>query len=461
MFRKSILVLGIVSLVVIGFSVSAQAGDPFLRDIMMKALGGLLFSDQNLSKNNNQSCMSCHHPDAKFADPDNAKDPENKPVSDGSFRDRFGGRNAPTAAYAAFIPKLFWDGELFIGGMFWDGRASGLDTTATGDLGTGPTGSPLADQAKGPFLNPVEMANDSQASVVAKVRSADYAWMYRIVFPGVLNDPSKVEEAYNNIALAIAAFEKSVALNKFNSRFDKFVAEQGGDVSTFGVTVLADGFRKYKGPGKNFKSKYFSREEAEGLALFNADSETQLGVTVPGGTKGGGMCYLCHITERHDATAYGESSVMPANPFRADGTYPPMLTDFSYDNLGIPKNLMIANLNIDYGLGDHSRVTELKSLYAPLVVDPGTGIATDEQGKFKVSSLRDVANTAPYGHNGFFPTLKEIVHFYNTRDNPWPGESFPPAEVPATVNGSELGNLGLLDDQEDKIVAFLKTLSDN
>ena len=85
MFRKSILVLGIVSLVVIGFSVSAQAGDPFLRDIMMKALGGLLFSDQNLSKNNNQSCMSCHHPDAQFADPDNAEDPENIPVSDGSY----------------------------------------------------------------------------------------------------------------------------------------------------------------------------------------------------------------------------------------------------------------------------------------------------------------------------------------------------------------------------------------
>jgi cytochrome c peroxidase len=480
MLRRSILVFGIVSLVVIGFSVSAQAGDPFIRDIMMKALGGLLFSDKNLSLNSNQSCKSCHHPDAKFADPDNANDPVNKPVSDGSITGALGGRNAPTASYAAFIPKLFWDGELYIGGMFWDARASGLATSATAKIGAGPTFDPLADQAKGPFLNPLEMAMPDEDSVVARVRSADYAWMYRIVFPGALQDTSiqGIKIAYDNIALAIAAFEKSVALNKFNSRFDKFVAEQGGDVGKFGIKEIFDNegnliFRKYAGPPKGFKSKYFSYQEADGLALFNADSETQLGA-VPGlkGNNVGGMCYLCHITERHNPD-YGPSSTMPPNPFRADGTYPPLLSDFSYDNLGIPKstNPLIAGNPVDYGLGDASRVAELATLN-PVVVDYEDGPATFEKGKFKVSSLRNLAKTAPYAHNGYFATMKEIVHFYNTRDalpkceelgitavegvNCWPT-----SEVPDTVNGDELGNLGLSGAQEDKIVAFLKTLSDN
>ena len=87
-----------------------------------------------------------------------------------------------------------------------------------------------------------------------------------------------------------------------------------------------------------------------------------------------------------------------------------------------------------------------------LVVDPETGIATDEQGKFKVSSLRNVGNTAPYGHNGYFATLKEIVHFYNTRDRLGRGIIRTSAKSLATVNGDELGHLGLSSAQEDKIV---------
>ena len=61
-----------------------------------------------------------------------------------------------------------------------------------------------------------------------------------------------------------------------------------------------------------------------------------------------------------------------------------------------------------------------------------------------------------YGHNGVFKTLKEIVHFYNTRDV----GAWPQPEVPANVNTDELGNLGLTPAEEDAIVAFLKTLSD-
>ena len=83
---------------------------------------------------------------------------------------------------------------------------------------------------------------------------------------------------------------------------------------------------------------------------------------------------------------------------------------------------MIANPNIDFGLGDNSRLDELLSVYEnspnkdPDYTPTTDQIAGAEQGKFKVSSLRNVGKTAPYGHNGYFATLKEIVHFYNTRD---------------------------------------------
>ncbi len=425
-----------------------------------ESLGKELFEDLNLSMNKNQACNSCHNSLVKFADPDNALAPDARPVSQGSDTTLFGGRNAPTATYAAFSPKLHWDANdaLFIGGIFWDGRASGQPTTATAtgpELGrTKPTGDPLADQAKGPFLNPVEMRLSKLEDVVSTVMNSKSGKQFIKIFGKDIYDKNglNVPVAYNKIAEAIAAFEASMEFNKFSSRFDKFVQEQGGDVSQFGVKLVGE-FREYVGPPKGFKSKYLTYDEADGLALFNADSETQL---YGSGSNVGGMCYLCHLTERHD-TDYGNNSTQAVNPHTSNGTYPPMLTDFSYDNLGIPVNPRIAVLSgtqaIDYGLGGNERVGELKVLYSGANAD-------DEAGKFKVTTLRNIAETAPYGHNGYFPTLYSIVHFYNTRDKAWPGESFPAAEVPGTVNKDELGNLGLNFEQETKLVLFLKTLTD-
>jgi cytochrome c peroxidase len=121
-----------------------------------------------------------------------------------------------------------------------------------------------------------------------------------------------------------------------------------------------------------------------------------------------------------------------------------LFTDFSYDNIGIPKNPVIDRLR--------------REALAP---DLGLGVTVNDQGlngAFKVMTLRNIAKTAPYGHNGYFNTLKEIVHFYNTRDVPEAG--WPAPEVPENVNNAELGNLGLTSAEEDDIVAFLKTLSD-
>ena len=78
-------------------------------------------------------------------------------------------------------------------------------------------------------------------------------------------------------------------------------------------------------------------------------------------------------------------------------------------------------------------------------------------------TLRNIGLTAPYAHNGFFTRLKDITHFYNTRDVPGAlpkGADWPPPEYPDTINVDELGNLGLSDDDEDALVEFMKTLDD-
>lgn len=442
------------------------AGTAFAGD-QLENLGKAIYNDLNLSLNQNQSCQTCHHPSSGFADGENRVAPTVLPVSDGSIPTLFGGRNAPTAAYAGFSPIFHFDGELFVGGLFWDGRATGrMDVTATGDLGDGPTGDPLADQAKGPFGNPVEMALtlantgvSTEEAVIAIIQASDYADKFEKVFgPNAFAD---IGQAYNNASLAIAAFERSKKPNAFSSKFDKFVAEQGGDVSNFGVEVQPDGFRKYVGPPAGFKSKAFSYDEADGLAIFNSDSYTQMGVEQADGLNGG-MCYLCHLTENH-VVAAGDPNIPENGP--APGVYNPVLTDFTYDNLGIPVNPQIAVLAgpqpIDLGLG--GQIAQLDAAYGSMYPD-----VADEEGKFKVSSLRNLARTAPYGHNGFFATIYDIVHFYNTRDvlDPCgPGgivgqDCWPVPEVPETVNTDELGNLDLTLAQEQKLVLFLETLED-
>jgi cytochrome c peroxidase len=111
-------------------------------------------------------------------------------------------------------------------------------------------------------------------------------------------------------------------------------------------------------------------------------------------------------------------------------------------------------------------------------VDLGLGFVkgSSENGKFKVPTLRGVDKrpnkgfVKNFGHNGYFKSLKEIVHFYNTRDTlsvcppGSPGEKttcWPEPEVSENVNKEEVGDLGLTDEEEDAIVEFLTTLSDS
>ena len=348
----------------VGISEASMTG----RTLTQKqTLGKRLFFDKNLSTPIGQACADCHSPETGFASPN-----ADQPVSQGVHKDRFGNRNDLPAAYASFSPKFHYDSDegIYVGGQFWDGRAADL-----------------MEQAKGPFLNPLEMANPDAKAVVEKVSESEYADLFRKAFGiAAFDDPN---EAYDMVAEAIAAYEQSSELNQFTSKYDLYLA---------GKVALTE-------------------REQGGLELFEDEEK--------------GNCAACH----------------PSKP-GADGT-PPLFTDFTYDNLGTPKNpenpfyYLSKELNpdgvnfVDLGLG-------------------GVLNKPSENGKFKVPSLRNVAKTSPYLHNGIFKDLRQVVVFYNTRDvGPWP-----PPELDTNVNRDELGDLGLTQQEIDDVVAFLLTLTD-
>ncbi len=358
----------------------------------IEELGKKLFFDERLSVNGKQSCATCHAPEAGWTGPDSDINFMTA-VYPGALPSRFGNRKPPTAAYGGESPVLYYDEEeeLWIGGMFWDARATGWTL-----------GDPLAEQAQGPFLNPVEQALPGAKQVILRVKTSDYAGLFEEVWgPGSLDPVKDVDGTYERIARSIAAYERSAEVNPFSSKFDYYL----------------------KGEAE------LTPEEALGLELF----------------EGKAMCSLCHISE---PGPNGE---------------PPLFTDFTYDNLGVPKNpdnpfyTMPRKLNpdgfdwVDYGLGAFLKSAGYpEEVYAP------------EMGKQKVPTLRNVDKrphegfVKVYGHNGFFKSLEEIVHFYNTRDV----ADWPPPEVPENVNDEELGDLGLTAEEEAALVAFMKTLSD-
>ncbi len=343
-------------------------------------LGKLLYFDTNLSTPVGQSCASCHEPSAGFADPNNRL-----PVSQGVLpQNRFGNRNSPTAAYAAYSPDfgiITEDGEtLYAGGQFWDGRAKDL-----------------VEQAKGPFLNPLEMNNPNKRTVIVKIKNSEYAGFFQEVTGVDLKDlsHSNVELAYNKVAEAIASYEGTSEVNQFSSKYDLYVA---------GEVQLTD-------------------EETLGLELF----------------EGRALCSQCHPSE--------------PGPYADQALF----TDYTYDNLGTPKNMDNPFYNlprkfnpegagfIDYGLGGF-----LKS--------GGTMGWENEAGKVKVPTLRNIAVTSPYMHNGVFGSLTQVVDFYNTRDNV--SSNWPAPEVAENVNIDELGDLGLNETEITALVAFMETLTD-
>jgi cytochrome c peroxidase len=394
-------------------------------------LGFSLFFDKSLSLNGNQSCADCHMASAGWTG-HNSSINAHGAAYEGSVKDRFGNRKPPSAAYATASPVLHFDSheELFVGGNFWDGRATGEKL-----------GNPAADQALGPFLNPVEQALPDNACVIHKVCTAKYPVSLDSVWPGAcdiawpdniqavcngkapaqsltIKDRDKVDKAYDYVGLAIAAFENSDMVNPYTSKYDYYLA---GRVK-------------------------LSAEETQGMELFQDK----------------GKCAACH----------------PMEP--GPNGEPPLFTDFTFDNLGVPRNpenpwyAMPKKFNpdgtkwIDNGLGEFLASREDYKQHAQA-----------NYAKQKVPTVRNVDKrpssdfVKAYMHNGYFKTLKGLVNFYNTRDtkpackNPLTTEAdalaqgcWPQAELTANMNREELGDLQLTDAEEDAIVAFMKALSD-
>jgi cytochrome c peroxidase len=380
-------------------------------------LGQLAFEDANLSVNRNQSCRTCHEPAEGFAGALTGV-PQQGSAIQGSVAGKFGARKPPTAAYATLAPVFSSSGG-GSGGVFWDGRATGQVL-----------GSPAADQALGPFLNPVEQGLPDAACLVYRVRNASYAAVYtaawgadidQIAFPANVEtvcatpvaaageyvslsaaDRQRVTTAYYNIARSIAQYEAS--FNRFTSRADA-------------GTLTA--------------------QEQEGLKLFSGKAK----------------CQQCHLNK---ATAA-------------------VFTDFKFHNLGLPRNP--ANVQFNYVTG---------------AFDPGLGGVTGNAaqiGKFRTPTTRNVGLgvNRRYMHNGVLTSLKQVVDFYNTRDvlrtctaaeiavlqpaqygsydpdgagplvaaNCWP-----PSEVAQNRDTKQMGNLGLSEAQVNAIVAYLLAMTD-
>ncbi|HID49431.1 MAG TPA: c-type cytochrome [Chromatiales bacterium] len=221
-------------------------------------VGKMIFEDTRLSANRNQSCATCHAASAGFADPDVSKA---NPVSEGSIAGKFGDRNAPPSAYAKFAPAFeqIMDpvrGLIYAGGQFLDGRRDTLE-----------------QQAKDPFLNPVEMANPNKQAVVDKVQNGPYADQFMAVYGS--NVFTDTDTAFDRIAEAIAAFERSDEMNPFNSRFDCF---QKDPVQYPLDTQEQMGLNVFQGKGKCANCHTLDTDPVSGKILFTNFQYFNIGV---------------------------------------------------------------------------------------------------------------------------------------------------------------------------------------
>jgi len=286
----------------------------------------------------------------------------------------------------------------------------GFDEEGTPNGGFNHDGSvdTLAAQSERPLLAANEMANLTRVAVVAKLRKAPYARQFRQVFGDSSLDD--VDTAFAKLGLALERYQiESAEFQPFSSKYDAYLA---------GNAEL-------------------TAAEMRGLKLFNDEKK--------------GNCAACHPSAQRD------------------GGKPPLFTDFTYDALGVARNVAIpANADPQYadlGLCRSGRT--------------GRAAQGDSCGKFKVPTLRNVATRQVFFHNGQINSLRDSVAFYVQRDT-HPQAWYPrkarkqiakfndlPAKYRGNVNvdevpyGGKPGGRPVLNDQEiDDVVAFLRTLTD-
>jgi cytochrome c peroxidase len=396
----------------------------------------------------------------------------------GTVHFRAGKRTAQRHTYAPFFPVLQFNQEqqLFFGGNFWDSRATGYRLR-----------NPDAEQAQGPPVDTQEMGFPDTACVAFRLQQSVYRPLFELLwgkdslnihFPEDTEDicetpggaavfrgnpepiklkPEERTEAqsvYDHWGSSIDAYEQSVQVSNFTSKFDAFL-----------------------------KGNYtMSADEMAGFKLFN----------------GKGNCNSCHVDGRGTTLQPGQvdtSTTATANP--------PLFTCFGSANEGLPLNPrnafyyqttpdsfgFIAN-PFGFGYRDLGMGTFLRSGFGsgPNPNRTWRQFAPSVDGQFQVATIRNVAMAPPqcptteapgpyfqkeFFHNGYIKSLKQLVHFYNTRDvykfNVTSGHC-PPGRtekvdcwpMPEVKNNLDMttGKLGLSDQEENLIVAFLQTLTD-
>ncbi len=451
--------------------------DPFHQ---VETLGKLEIFDPNLSVNSNLACSYCHDPMSGYVNGSSmlsvytgGSNPGSVPITvPGAYpNNRIAKRNPNSYNYSPYYPPLQFNptqGD-FYGGNFWDARATGyrLQNSA-------------AEQAQDPPLDTQEMANPDSACVVWKLSLSQYAFFFEqvwgtgslsgITFPsnvkevcsipkGAVTPPAQLlalspadrtraNQAFDEFGQSIAAYEISSAVGSFTSKFDAYLAGS--------ATLTA--------------------AESRGYDLF----------------RGKAVCNTCHLDGRSNTQAPGEMDRGMAT------NAAPLFTDFTYNNLGLPKNLALPWYS-------ENKPDQFGFTANPLgigFIDEGVGLFLDGYygapppnfswialnpffvGKFQTSTLRNAAQVPPppyptnvfvkaFMHNGYLLSLKEVVHFYNTRDkyafNVQSGHCptgtvekmtcWPTPEEQDNKNLT-IGNLGLSNAEENDLVAFMQTLTD-
>ncbi len=453
-----------------------------------QALGKALIYDLTLSVNNNLACATCHEPysgftgGSSFFNATTSADPGSVAILNAGAgttgpNARISSRKPQTYAYAPFSPVLHYNNTQmdFYGGNFWDMRAGGIRLE-----------NPAAEQAQGPPTNPVEMANFDIVTYVYKISKSQYASFFEeywgkgslssIHFPADIAtfaatpgpapnpdpllatmsqaDQNLVVSAFDHAAQSMAAYESGPEVSQFSSKFDAALLN----------------------PTQN----PLTADELAGWNLFHGKAH----------------CNTCHL----DGTET-TGTVTPANA--ADVA--PLFTDFTSANIGTPQNYALPFLfennpdqfgyvankagifYLDLGVGGFlANVSLAVTLGEQSGPGIGTGVnpnpawailAPNFDGKVQVPTCRNVdlrpypGFVKAYTHNGYFKSLKALVHFYNTRDTlnggvhkpaGLPGEGityWPFPEVNANVDQT-IGHLGLTDAEENQIVLFLQTLTD-
>jgi len=445
---------------------------------MIETLGELMNYDKNISPFKNMACSSCHMPYVAFGPPIPSVN-LTMVAYPGTAHFRAGKRNPQRYTYSPFFPVLQYNEVqgLFFGGNFWDSRATGYFLR-----------NPDAEQAQGPPVDTQEMGNPDTACIGYKLSLAVYRPLFEQLYgQGSLDikwppntaeicatprgaavfgtdttplklkpeDRLKANEAYNHWGQAIDAYEESVQVSAFSSKFDAFL-----------------------------KGNYtMTQDEKEGYKLFT----------------GKGNCNSCHLDGRGTTLTPNLTDTSKA------ASANPLFTCFGSANEGLPLNPRDAFFYqttpdpfgftanpLGFGYRDLGLGTFLRSGFGTWASPNSkwTQFAPSVDGQMQVSSARNVAMTPPqcptteapgpyfqkeFFHNGYIKSLKQLVHFYNTRDEA--AFAFPVASghcpggtvervtcwpMPEVRNNIDMttGKLGLTDQEENQIVAFLMTLTD-